>query len=196
MHIHTFRFLLSVVNSLKLSYRPFLWTLWDDEAQWRLTLLQSPLLLVKSSLNLYCVVITGMMGCHAPTVSMGRLAGQLGWRANGQLIIMECHDKLLAGKEACGYCQAGKQGEGNQRAFAIITAIGYDANKPQIMYWNPVTSLWCDMPRIVLFMSSLKAPWTQLCLLLHSESSHSHLCKPKQSSCLEQKTTQCPDKKY
>lgn len=36
----------------------------------------------------------------------------------------------------------------------------------------------------------------QLCLLLHSASSHSHLCKPKQSSCLEQKTIQCQDKHY
>ncbi len=116
----------------------------------------------------------------------GQIGRPTGMESEWPIIIMECHDKLLAGKEACGYCQAGKQGEGNQRAFAIITAIGYNANKPQIMYWNPVTSLWCDMPRIVLFMSSLKAPWTQLCLLLHSESSHSHLCKPKHSSCLEQ----------
>lgn len=103
----------------------------------RLTLLPSSLLLVKSSLNLYCVVITGMMGCHA--VSMGRLAGQPGMKRERPIIIMACHDKLLAGREACGYCQAGKRGEGNQRAFAIITGIGYNANKPQIMSWNPVT---------------------------------------------------------
>lgn len=80
-----------------------------------------------------------MMGCHAPTVSMGRLAGQLGMESEWPIIIMACHDKLLAGREACGYCQVGKQGEGNQRAFSIITGIGYNANKPQIMSWNPVT---------------------------------------------------------
>jgi len=55
-----------------------------------------------------------MMGCHAPTVSMGRLAGQPGMESEWPIIIMACLDKLLAGREACGYCQAGKGREGNQ----------------------------------------------------------------------------------
>lgn len=63
---------------------------------------------------------------------MGRLAGQPGMESEWPIIIMACHDKLLAGREACGYSQDGKEGRGDHSVFGIISSIGYTANKPQI----------------------------------------------------------------
>lgn len=71
---------------------------------------------------------------------MGRLAGQPGMKSEWPIIIMACHDKPLAGREACGFSQAEKGGEGNQSAFGIVTGIRYNDNKPQIMSWNTMTT--------------------------------------------------------
>lgn len=54
---------------------------------------------------------------------MGKLAGQPGMKREWPIIIMACHDKLLAGREPCVYCQAGKCREVNKGGFDIIIVL-------------------------------------------------------------------------
>ncbi len=98
------------------------------------------ILLVKSSLNLYCVVITGMMGCCCSHCGQWADWQPTGWRANGQLFIMNVTTSYWQANKHVAIVRLETR-RGRSARICYYYCYWLYANKPQIMYWNPVTSL-------------------------------------------------------